>query len=78
MIKNVLTGKVNKAHVTNIKHANLEDWEVTDQKHLPTEADTEAAQRPKRKATYVVPPSDSSDSEVSSGETQIYDPDPLI
>ena len=78
LIKNILTSKVDKAHATNIKHANLENWEISDLKSLPPETDANIRQRPERKATYVVPPSDSSGSEISSGETEIYDPDPLI
>ena len=65
-----------KSHASNIKHANLEDWEISDPKGLLPEAETK--QRPTRKATYVKPPSDSDDTDVSSDETEIYDPEPLI
>lgn len=76
VIKNVLTGEVVKSHAINIKHANLEAWEISDPRGLLPEA--EAKQRPTRKATYVVPPSDSDDTDINSDETEIYDPEPLI
>ena len=76
VVKNVLTDHVVRSHANNLKHANLENWEISNPNHINPEANADPNQRPKRKATYVVPPSDSSDSEVSSGETEIYDHDP--
>ena len=76
VVKNVLTGQVVKSHASNLKYANLEDWDVTDP-NLPSPV-TKGNDRPIRKSTFVVPPSDSSDSEGSADEPTKGDPEELV
>lgn len=61
-----MTGNVTKAHANNLKFANVEDCEVGDLKRPSPE--TKSNSRPKRKSTFVVPPSDS-DTDSSSEES---------
>lgn len=66
VVKNILTGNVTKAHANNLKFANVEDWEIGDLERPSQEAKSNS--RPKRKSTFVVPPSDP-DTDSSSEES---------